>query len=180
MAILDDVKVTLRISNTAYDQEITDLINACKAELGLVGIMSQIILDTDMLIKRCIITYCKVNFGWNNPDAERFQESYDMILNHIALSRDYSFYTITFTIADISDDSVIREAKIKLWNAELNYEETKYTDESGQAIFYVRTENNFKYDVTADDFEDDLHDEDDKNIVDITENTSVAVEMTGV
>ena len=89
MAILADVKVALRISNTAYDTEITDLINAAKADLELSGINPDKILDTDTLIKRVINTYVKANFGWNNPDADRLQKSYDLLKMHLSLSTEY-------------------------------------------------------------------------------------------
>jgi hypothetical protein len=133
-----------------------------------------------MLIKQAIITYCKANFGWDNPDAERFRQSYESLRNHLALTRNYSFNSVTFTVVDISDDSVIREAKIKLWNDSNNYNEVKYTDENGQAIFYVRTENNYKYDITASDYGDDLHSDEDKNLIDVTANTDIDIDLTGV
>ncbi len=88
MSILDDVKVALRISNTAYDSEISDLINAAKSDLALSGVLK--VDDTDPLIKRALIVYCKANFGWNNPDAERLQQSYDMLKCHLALSQEYT------------------------------------------------------------------------------------------
>ena len=88
MPILDDVKVALRISNTAYDSEISDLINAAKSDLALSGVLK--VDDTDPLIKRALIVYCKANFGWNNPDAERLQQSYDMLKCHLALSQEYT------------------------------------------------------------------------------------------
>jgi uncharacterized phage protein (predicted DNA packaging) len=91
MALLDDIKLTLRISNTAYDSEINDLISAAKADLRLSGILeSKVNDDTDPLIKRAITVYVKTNFGWNNPDAERLQQSYDMLKCHLALSQEYT------------------------------------------------------------------------------------------
>ena len=90
MAILDDVKVALRIaaSNTAFDGEVNDLISAATDDLALAGIISND--NTDPLIKRAIITYCKAHYGYDNPDAERFLESYLMLKRHLALSVDYT------------------------------------------------------------------------------------------
>jgi hypothetical protein len=85
--ILDDVKTALRIKNTAYDSEITDLVAACKIDLGLAGIIK--IDDTDAIIKRAIIIYCKANFG-SNPDSEKYQRSYDMLKCSLALAGDYN------------------------------------------------------------------------------------------
>jgi len=90
MAILDDVKVALRIaaSNTAFDGEVDDLIDAAKNDLELAGITK--VNDTDALIKRAINTYCKAHYGYDNPDAERFLQAYLMLKMHLSLSVDYT------------------------------------------------------------------------------------------
>jgi hypothetical protein len=90
MAILDDVKVALRIAatNTAFDGEVGDLIDAATDDLVLAGIISND--NTDPLIKRAIITYCKAHYGYDNPDAERFLQSYLMLKRHLSLSVDYT------------------------------------------------------------------------------------------
>lgn len=91
MPILDDVKLALRISNTAFDGEITDLISAARSDLQLSGVLeSKANDDTDALIKRAIVVYCKANFGWNNPDAEKLQQSYNMLKMHLSLSQEYT------------------------------------------------------------------------------------------
>lgn len=177
MAILDDVKISLRITSTAYDTEITDLITACKADLLLSGVNTDD--DTDTLIKRCINSYVKAYFGYNNPDADRLIEAYESLRRHLALTQLYSFYSLTFTVQE-TDTTAIREASIKLWNSKLNYEEIKSTNASGQAVFSVRAKANYKYNVTATDFASDLHEEDDKNIVDVSADTSVTVTLTEV
>jgi len=91
--MLNDVKIALRISadNTAYDTEINDLISAAKADLMLAGILqNKVNDDTDPLIKRAITVYVKANFGWNNPDSEKLQQSYDMLKRHLTLSLEYT------------------------------------------------------------------------------------------
>lgn len=109
--MLDDVKTVLRISNNAYDAEIEDLIEAAKIDLKLSGVnIDKTVTETytpepteenpelgpveiqvmDPLIKRAIIIYVKANFGWNNPDAERLQQSYNMLKIHLALSQEYT------------------------------------------------------------------------------------------
>jgi len=93
MPILNDIKTALRISegNTAYEGEILDLIAAARADLMLAGILqNKVNDDTDPLIKRAITVYVKANFGWNNPDAEKLQQSYAMIKGHLALSQEYT------------------------------------------------------------------------------------------
>ena len=90
MSLFSKIKTSLRISNTAFDEEIQDLIDAAKADMVLVGIISSKIVDTDSLIIRAITVYCKANFGWDNPDAEKLQRSYEMLRNHLSQSIDYA------------------------------------------------------------------------------------------
>ena len=89
MALLDDVKVALRISasNTSFNTEINDLIGAAQRDLLVAGIK---VTDTaDPLIKRAIVTYCKAHFGYDNPEAERFERAYNAIKMHLMLSTEY-------------------------------------------------------------------------------------------
>lgn len=89
--MIESIKTALRISNTAFDAEINDLILAARSDLKLSGVLeSKVNDDTDALIKRAIVVYCKANFGWNNPDAERLQQSYNMLKCHLALSQEYA------------------------------------------------------------------------------------------
>lgn len=90
MTILDDVKQALRLSGTDLDIEVQDLIDAAKADLQLSGVHADKIVDTDPLIKRAVIVYAKAHFGFDNPEAERFQQSYDMLKAHLTLSQEYT------------------------------------------------------------------------------------------
>ena len=87
--MLNDIKTALRISQatTAFDGEITDLINAAKADLQITGV--KVDDEADPLIKRAITTYVKANFGWDNPDADKLQQSYNMLKMHLSLSTEY-------------------------------------------------------------------------------------------
>lgn len=86
--MLEDVKQALRITNNAYNKEIEDLIDAAKLELEISGVKR--IEEADPLIKRAVKLYCKANFGFDNPDAEGFQRSYEMLKQHLSLSGDYN------------------------------------------------------------------------------------------
>lgn len=72
--MLESVKLALRITTDAFDDEITDLINAALADLGIAGITN--LDEADALIKRAVITYCRVNFG-EPDDYDRMKASYD-------------------------------------------------------------------------------------------------------
>ncbi len=71
---LEKVKMALRITTTAYDDELTDLIAAAKLDLGIAGVILPSTLDE--LCDRAIITYCKMHFGLPE-DADRMKRSYD-------------------------------------------------------------------------------------------------------
>jgi uncharacterized phage protein (predicted DNA packaging) len=93
MALLNAMKPLLRISLsvTAFDEEIIDLIFAAQNDLILAGVLSEKALDdTDPLIKRAVSTYVKANFGYDNPDADRLQTSYNSLKAHLTLSQEYT------------------------------------------------------------------------------------------
>ena len=71
---LDNVKMALRITTTAYDAELTYLIAAAILDLGIAGVVVPETLDA--LVERAIITYCKLHFGIPE-DADRLKKSYD-------------------------------------------------------------------------------------------------------
>ena len=73
--MLSRVKLALRVTTTAYDSEITGLINAACADLGVVGVTAES-TTTDPLLIRAIITFCRLNFG-SPDDYDRLKASYD-------------------------------------------------------------------------------------------------------
>jgi len=88
MALLDDVKVALRTTQNFTDDEIQDIIDACKLDLGIAG--TETVDETDKLIKRAIIIYAKANYGMANPDMEKYQRAYDKLKVNVALALRYS------------------------------------------------------------------------------------------
>ena len=72
--MLGKVKLALRITTDAFDSEITDLINAACADLGVVGVDVES-TTTDPLLTRAIITYCRLHFG-SPDDYDRLRDSY--------------------------------------------------------------------------------------------------------
>lgn len=86
--MLEKIKNSLRVSGNAFDVEINDLIEAAKLDLKISGVVK--INDDDALIQRAITVYCKANFGYDNTEAERFQNSYNMLKEHLSLAGDYN------------------------------------------------------------------------------------------
>jgi hypothetical protein len=78
--ILQEVKKALRIAQTnAFDDEVTNLINACLLDLQMVGIVNHV--DTTSLnpyTLDVVKIYCKMNFGDVPPEEyDRLKASYD-------------------------------------------------------------------------------------------------------
>jgi len=70
--MLDKVKTALRITTNKFDEEISDLIESAKSDLGIVAEK----IDTkDALTRQAIITYCRLHFG-SPEDFDRLRESY--------------------------------------------------------------------------------------------------------
>ena len=86
--MLEKVKLALRIQSLKLDEEIEDLIEACKIDLSISGVRK--IVEDDAIIQRAIIIYCKANFGLDNKDSEKYQKSYDLLKQSLSLCGDYN------------------------------------------------------------------------------------------
>lgn len=89
---LGKVKTALRISTTAYDDELTDLMAAAQLDLGVAGVV--IPEELDALVARAIITYCKVHFGLPD-DADRLKRSYDEQKAQLVTCTGYTEWGVT-------------------------------------------------------------------------------------
>ena len=77
MALIDKVRNALRISvtdNQAINEELNDLIDAAKLDLGIAGVV--VPQTDDKIVTKAIITYCKLSFGLPE-DYDRLKRSYD-------------------------------------------------------------------------------------------------------
>lgn len=89
--MLQDIKDSLRVSGNDLDTEIQDLIDAAKADLQLSGVSETKVNDnTDPLIKRAIIIYCRAHFDYDDKAADRLLQSYVMLKSHLTLTEEYS------------------------------------------------------------------------------------------
>ena len=89
--MLEKVKLALRITTTAFDSELNDLIDAAKVDLGIAGVVVPVTTETplDVIIQKAIITYCKLNFG--EPDEyERLKRSYDEQKAQLSMATGYT------------------------------------------------------------------------------------------
>lgn len=75
--MLDLIKMALRITTDAFDDELTQLISSAVIDLGFGGMVDTItVQNADSVVKQAIITYCKMNFGLPE-DYDRLKRSYD-------------------------------------------------------------------------------------------------------
>lgn len=95
MQMIDKVRNALRIStitNDALNQELEDLIEAAKLDLGIAGV---VIPDTiDALVTKAIITYCKMSFGLPE-DYDRLKRSYDEQKAQLRTASNYTDWTVS-------------------------------------------------------------------------------------
>lgn len=74
--MLEKTKLALRLTTNAYDSEITSLINAAQADLGIAGVVLPSVLDD--ICERAVITYVKLHFlGLSENEYDRLKASYD-------------------------------------------------------------------------------------------------------
>jgi hypothetical protein len=88
--MLDKVKLALRITTNAFDDELNDLISAAQIDLGIAGVV--IPEEIDAIVSRAVITYCKLHFG--EPDEyDRIKASYDEQKAQLAMCADYTNFS---------------------------------------------------------------------------------------
>ena len=72
--LLNGVKTALRISTSAFDEEIVGLIESAMLDLGVAGV--EVPASFDAIVNVAVITYVKMHFG--EPDEyDRLKRSYD-------------------------------------------------------------------------------------------------------
>lgn len=90
MAIIDDVRLALRITTTTFDNELSNLINAAKIDLGIAGVTLP--TELDAICNLAIVTYCKCNFG-QPDDYDRLKRSYDEQKAQLSMATGYTTWT---------------------------------------------------------------------------------------
>ena len=83
------VKLAMRLTTTAYDSEITRLINAACLDLGIVDIQVTS-STTDPLLQQAVCTYCRMHFG-TPEDYDRLKASYDEQKAQLMTAKGYGF-----------------------------------------------------------------------------------------
>lgn len=92
--LLDACRAALRIPEFCndFDEEISDMIDAARAELVAGGVLPEKVADdNDGRIRLAVKVYVKAHFGMDNPDAERFMRSFECMLT--SMSGDSAYRT---------------------------------------------------------------------------------------
>ena len=92
MSMLDEVKMALRVTTTAYDDELNGLIESAKLDLKIAGVKTD---SLDDVIKTAIKTYCKLNFGTpNSATYDYLKKSYDEQKAQMSNATGYTDYSM--------------------------------------------------------------------------------------
>lgn len=88
MTLYEEVKSALRIktNDEGIKSEIDTLIEASRADLTSSGIEDD---ETNKLYRLAIVTFCKANFGFDNPDFDRFNKSYELVKHKLMNVTEY-------------------------------------------------------------------------------------------
>lgn len=74
MTILTAARMALRVTTTAFDDQINDLIDAALLDLEAAGITYAD--PNDALVRQAVVTYVRMHFG-QPDDFDRLKASYD-------------------------------------------------------------------------------------------------------
>ena len=89
--MLAAAKMALRITTTAFDTEITSLLNAALLDLGVAGVI--VPAEANALVQQACITYVRMNFG--QPDEyDRLKKSYDEQKAQLATATGYTDWLV--------------------------------------------------------------------------------------
>lgn len=82
--LFDLCKSSLRIVDSAFDNELLSIIDACYQDLSVSGVNPDR-ESVEPLIARAVIFYCKANFGFRD-DSEKYKERYERLKISLSLS----------------------------------------------------------------------------------------------
>ena len=85
--MLEKVKMALRITTDAFNDELNDLISAAMTDMKISGVV--IPEELDAICTRAIITYCKIHFG-EPDDYDRLKRSYDEQKAQLSMATGYT------------------------------------------------------------------------------------------
>ena len=85
ITMLDKIKLALRLADNSFDVEIKALIEACKADLKIAGVVD--IQDNNPLFLQAATLYCKGHFGYADI-SEKYLQAYESLKTPLRLAGD--------------------------------------------------------------------------------------------
>lgn len=76
MALLDEVKLAMRISHTRLDSDIEDTIETSRLEMIRTGVFPDVAYSDDPLIKSAIKTYCRMTYASDEKMMDGYRKSW--------------------------------------------------------------------------------------------------------
>lgn len=90
---LASIKMALRITTSAFDTELEQLMQAALIDLHIAGVRGSNVALTDPLVLRAVATYCKMHFG--EPDEyDRLKASYDEQKAQMSMASGYTAWEV--------------------------------------------------------------------------------------
>ena len=78
MALIDDVRVSLRVVSDMTDVEVQGLIDAAIQDMRRVGVRDRLLSEPMNALAKCaVVMFCKANYGFDNSDSDRYWQRYD-------------------------------------------------------------------------------------------------------
>lgn len=96
--MLEEVKKSLRITDSDFDDEVSLLIEAAKEDLKSSGVASSYFIKKDentqeeieeidnKLLKLAVILYCKAFFGFDNSESDKYSNAYEHIKKKVSIT----------------------------------------------------------------------------------------------
>lgn len=84
---LDKIKINLRISHNVLDDDLTDTISACLADLRVCGVFDP--QADDPLILNAIKLYCRAEYTDDTSKAAAYKERYDALKSCLMMASEY-------------------------------------------------------------------------------------------
>lgn len=87
MALLDDIRTSLRVTSDKFDAEVSMLVDAALYDMERAGVNPALLaVDEEtgdianQFVKHAVTAYCKAEFGYDVDEAARFKDSYYRIV----------------------------------------------------------------------------------------------------
>lgn len=84
--MIDEIRRAVRLTTQEFDCELMELEEAAKLDLQIAGVMTD---SMDSLVKRAILTYCRMNFG-TPENYDQLKRSYDEQKAQLSMASGYT------------------------------------------------------------------------------------------